>query len=226
MNRLLLLSLTLALLSSCSNETNTSTSSNTGSSTVTQEEKPVEQEETPAEENETTEEETPVEGETAEEQGDDLGAEFVLPVGDNLISNRYAEAICLSRSEDENIYNPVIIEDDDEFGAIVFPLFSFDPSMAEAYAISASAMMVQAYGVAAILPVEGQEEAVMAGLQQFIDTQIQNFTGYLPDQLEIAQSARIETLEDGTLFMVMSPEPDRVFDEFVANLQELSTMPR
>ena len=72
-------------------------------------------------------------------------------------------------------------------------------------------MNVQAYGVAAVYPAEGKDEAVRAGLQGFIDRQKQSFELYLADQYEIASNARLETLSDGTIVLVMCADQDTVF---------------
>ena len=50
------------------------------------------------------------------------------------------------------------------------------------------------------------------GLQGFIDQQQQNFQMYLPDQYAIAQNARLDTLSDGTVLLVMCEDQDVVFD--------------
>ena len=73
-------------------------------------------------------------------------------------------------------------------------------------------MNVKAYGIAAVYPADGREAQVEDGLSAFIDQQRQNFQQYLPDQYEIAQAARLETLSDGTILMVMCKDQDGVFD--------------
>lgn len=217
MKKVLFFSLTLALLASCSAETTTPPANEGADTNVTAPEPSPEIDSTPEVEPEVLPDELPMDDGMGVDPEGEL-PEFVLPTSDNPINNGFAEAIALSRDEENNLYNPIIIDAEDEFGAIIFPMLSFDPSNAQGYAISVSAMMVQAYGIAAVLPVEGQEEVILAGMQQFIDTQVQNFTGYLPDQLEIAQSARLETLADGTILLVMCADQDTVFDNIVANL--------
>ncbi len=91
-------------------------------------------------------------------------------------------------------------------------------SQVEAYVATGSLMNMQAFGVIIAKPVAGSEEAVQAGLQTFIDLQIQNFTSYLPDQLEIAQGAKLEVMEDGTIVLVMMENADAVMSEIKANL--------
>ena len=65
---------------------------------------------------------------------------------------------------------------------------------------------------AAIYPAAGKSDAVLEGLNAFIDRQKQSFEQYLADQYEIASNARLETLEDGTILLVMCEDQDAVFD--------------
>jgi len=67
-------------------------------------------------------------------------------------------------------------------------------------------------------PAEGCADTVKAGLQAFIDTQCNNFETYLADQYEIAKNAKLETLDDGTIVMVMCANADAVYDAIVAAL--------
>ena len=50
------------------------------------------------------------------------------------------------------------------------------------------------------------------GLNAFIDRQKQSFEQYLADKYEIASNARLETLEDGTILLVMCEDQYAVFD--------------
>jgi len=88
-----------------------------------------------------------------------------------------------------------------------------------AFAASTSMMNVKAYGIAAVMPAPGSEEAVKAALQNFIDRQIMSFEFYLPDQREIAKNARLETLTDGTVLLVMTEHQDAVFDNIAQAIQ-------
>ena len=67
-------------------------------------------------------------------------------------------------------------------------------------------------GIAAVMPAAGEDEAVLEGLNSFIENQRQSFEQYLADQYEVAKNARLETLEDGTLLLVMSEGQDALFD--------------
>ena len=89
----------------------------------------------------------------------------------------------------------------------------------DSFAISVSLMNVKAYGIAVIKPAQDSEDTVKEGLQGFIDQQQQNFQMYLPDQYEVAKNARLETLEDGTVVMVMCEDQDTVFDSIIDSLQ-------
>ena len=89
----------------------------------------------------------------------------------------------------------------------------YDPLMQALGATNADlGLMVSAYGIAAIYPAAGKSDAVLEGLNAFIDRQKQSFEQYLADQYEIASNARLETLEDGTILLVMCEDQDAVFD--------------
>ena len=91
----------------------------------------------------------------------------------------------------------------------------YDPLMQALGATNADlGLMVSAYGIAAIYPAAGKSDAVLEGLNAFIDRQKQSFEQYLADQYEIAGNARLETLEDGTILLVMCEDQDAVFDAF------------
>lgn len=110
--------------------------------------------------------------------------------------------------------NPVITQFDSENAAEAMILESLGLKKEDvtAFGASSSMMNVKAYGIAAVMPAEGKEEAVKEGLQGFIDRQQTNFEFYLPDQYAVAQGARLETLKDGTVLMVMCENGDEVFD--------------
>ena len=89
----------------------------------------------------------------------------------------------------------------------------YDPLMQALGATNADlGLMVSAYGIAAIYPAAGKSDAVLEGLNAFIDRQKQSFEQYLADQYEIAGNAHLETLEDGTILLVMCEDQDAVFD--------------
>jgi len=106
-----------------------------------------------------------------------------------------------------------------EEGPMMLELMGLTAEDVTAYAISTSMMMVHAYGIAAIMPAEGKEETVNNGLKAFIEQKQQAFEMYLPDQYENAKNAKLETLADGTVLMVMTAEQDTVFDAIKAAIE-------
>ena len=114
-------------------------------------------------------------------------------------------------------YNPVFTEvKEDDMSAIILENLGLLVEDMKAFAVSSSAMNVQAYGIAAVMPAEGKTEAVTSALQSYIDAQKASFEQYLADQYEVASSAKLETLEDGTVLMVMCEDQDTVFDAISA----------
>ena len=135
----------------------------------------------------------------------------------------YAKAITDARDDDLNSAFPVMLgseESEDEVVAeMLHELLGFKSDDAEAYAMSISLMNVKAYGIVVVKPADGRAEAVKDGLQGFIDQQCQGFELYLADQYEIAKNARLETLNDGTIVMVMCPDQDAVYDSIAKSIQ-------
>lgn len=111
-------------------------------------------------------------------------------------------------------YNPVVSEvsEEDPLSGVILESLGLTQEDMTAFAISMSMMNVKAYGIAAIMPAEGKEETVAQALQGYIDRQQQNFETYLADQYEVAKNAHLETLEDGTVLMVMCEGQDAVFE--------------
>jgi hypothetical protein len=130
----------------------------------------------------------------------------------------YADAVTSARTEEDNEYNPVL-SDPADIPGMAFEILGFTAEDAESLAVSVSLMNIKAYGIAVVKPADGKEEIVKAGLQGFIDMQRRNFEQYLPDQYEIAQNARLETLADGTVVMVMSPDQDTVYESIVSAVE-------
>ncbi len=125
----------------------------------------------------------------------------------------YKEAIENSGVDQEFLqYNPILTSAEDEESATALEMLQFDPAKMEAFAVAASLMNTQAYTIAAVKPAEGQEEAVVEMLQAYIDRQIAAFERYLPEPYEVAKATRLETLEDGTVLMVMYDNQDELFD--------------
>ena len=124
----------------------------------------------------------------------------------------YETAIVSARDEETNQYQTILTSAEDDSAEMTFAILGVAPEDMTAYALSVSLMNVRAYAVAAIYPAAGKEDAVLEGLRAFIDAQKQNFEQYLADQYEIAVNAKLETLEDGTVLLVMSENQDAVFD--------------
>lgn len=130
-------------------------------------------------------------------------------------AKKYADAITAARSDEENEYLPIYTNTsgaDPIETEMIFAMLGFAPEDAEAYAVSISLMNVNAYGVAAVKPAEGKDETVKTGLENYIDAQKASFESYLEDQHEIAASAKLEKLDDGTLLLVMCEGQDEIFD--------------
>ena len=128
------------------------------------------------------------------------------------LTTLYADAITANGGEMVE-YNPVIsAAKEDDGSAFLLEMLGLKTEDMAAFGISTSMMNVKAYGIAAIRPAEDKEENVVAALQAFIDMQKMNFEMYLADQYDIACAAKLETLEDGTVLMVMCEGQDQVFD--------------
>jgi len=131
------------------------------------------------------------------------------------LTELYVTAITDARDADFNEAFPIITNTAED-AQYLFPVLGFETADTSSAAVSISMMMVHAYGIAAIRPAEGKEETVLNGLQAFIDTQKMNFEMYLADQYDIACAAKLETLEDGTILMVMCEGQDEVFESIKA----------
>ena len=129
--------------------------------------------------------------------------------GTDPVAQAYADAITAARDEEINSAYPVMTSDADEYTLSMLGLTAEDM---ESYALSISLMNVKAYGIAAIKPAEGKEQTVVDGLNSFVELQQQNFEQYLVDQYEIAKAAKVETLSDGTVLLVMCEDAETVFE--------------
>ena len=124
----------------------------------------------------------------------------------------YQTAIENARDQEENDALPIITSVDDDMGQATFDLLGLKKEDVEACALSASLMNVKAYGVAAVCPVADREEAVRNGLNDFIANRKESFHQYLQDQYEIADKAKLGTLKDGTILLVMCENQDQVYE--------------
>ena len=122
----------------------------------------------------------------------------------------YQEAIEGARDDETNEAIPVITASDQSMADIVLPMVGVTDENTTAYAVAVSPMNMRAYGVAAIMPAEGQEDAVLESVNAFVEQQRSAFSTYLPDQYEIAEAAKVETLSDGTILLVMCQDQDTV----------------
>ena len=131
--------------------------------------------------------------------------------GDELAAH-YKAAIEGARSEQDNADRGINTSADaEEMGSIMWEVLGFTAEDVDAFAVSMSIMNVQAYCVGLFKPVEGKAEAVVAGLENYIAGQQRGFESYLPDQGVIADNAILETLDDGTVIIVMSDGWDDVY---------------
>ena len=129
----------------------------------------------------------------------------------------YTDAITANGGEMVE-YNPVFSEATEE-NAMLLEMMGLKEEDMTAFAVSVSMMNVKAYGIAAVMPAEGKTEAVREALQGFIDQKQMEFEFYLADQYEVAQNAKLETLEDGPVLMVMGEGSDEMFSAFSAAIQ-------
>ena len=132
----------------------------------------------------------------------------------------YRSAIQNARDQDANDAFPIITSAEDDTASFLLELMGLSAEDMSAFAISASAMNVKAYGIAAVYPAEGKDEAVKEALEGFVDRQKQSFEQYLADQYDIANNARLETLEDGTILLVMCEGQDAVFTAIRSAIEE------
>lgn len=130
----------------------------------------------------------------------------------------YKTAIESARDAELNEAYPVVTSTEDDMAALVLPLIGVTDENTAAFAVAISPMNMKAYGVAAILPAEGKSEEVLEGVNGFVDQQKQNFQQYLIDQYDIANAAKVETLDDGTILLVMCEDQDTVLESIKTSL--------
>ncbi len=80
----------------------------------------------------------------------------------------------------------------------------FDSANYAAGTFSISEIMTQAHAVIIVQPAEGMEEEVLADLNEFKEYRVNQFAGYLPDQVAITEATIIETLDNGVIVLVMT----------------------
>lgn len=134
----------------------------------------------------------------------------------------YAAAIEAARDDEMNEAFPVSTNEtgfgNEAIEEMTFTVLGFTKEDTESYAVSMSLMIVNAYAIVAVKPAEGKEDTVKTGLERYIETQKASFENYLEDQHEIASSAKLETLDDGTILLVMAEGQDGIFDSIRSSL--------
>ncbi len=135
----------------------------------------------------------------------------------------YASAIETARSEEENqayptMIHPVETNAEGTSTQPIFDLLGLSQDDVSACALSLSLMNTQAYAIALVHPAEGKEDAIVAGLEAYVDMQVQSFDQYLIDQYEIASNAKVGVLSDGTVVMALCPEQDQVYESIESAL--------
>ncbi len=131
----------------------------------------------------------------------------------------YAQAITAAQSDEEQEAFPLLDPDDSDTTELVLPSMGIAPEDVTAYAVAASMRGIQAYNIAAFMPAQDKSDTVVEALEGYIDTQTQTFHRYLEDQYDIAASAKLETLSDGTVLLVMCPDQDTVLETIKSALQ-------
>ena len=205
----LCLTMCLALLSACGTETEPDPTDTTEPVTSTEPSaEPSEEPEESAEPSEEPEESTAPETEAPATEA---------PATEAPVTNALGDAITAARTDEDNEAYPVFC-DKDAIEDMYYQVVGFTASDVDEIAMSVSLINIKAYGIVVVKPAEGCADTVKAGLQAFIDTQCANFETYLADQYEIAKNAKLETLEDGTIVMVMCENADSVYESIVASL--------
>lgn len=138
------------------------------------------------------------------------------------LAEAYTQAINGARDEEMNGYFPVETQLTDGASTtrdMLFSMLGFVPEDTQAYGLSVSLMNVNAYAIVAAKPAEGKEETVKTALEGYVENQKASFEQYLEDQYEIAANAKLETLKDGTVLLVMCDGQDAIFDSIKSALE-------
>ncbi len=108
----------------------------------------------------------------------------------------------------------------DNINNMTFPLLGFAMEDATDMAFSISNMMTQAYGIAIVMPAEGKTDAVVAGLEAFVENQKNSMNNYLMDQYEIASAATVTVAPTGEVILVCSENGEEILANIEAALAE------
>lgn len=135
------------------------------------------------------------------------------------LTKLYTDAITANGGEAVE-YNPVVTEvKEGDDSAMLLEFLGLKAEDMTAFGISMSLMNVNAYAIAAIMPAEGKTDTVKEALQTYKESQMTSFEMYLADQYDIAKNAKLETLEDGTVLLVMCEDQDTVYDAIAKAIQ-------
>lgn len=135
----------------------------------------------------------------------------------NNISDYYASVLSSCRSVDDAF--PIITDvSQDKFGLL--ELCELDENIMQNYAVSFSAMNNRAYGIAIILPIQGNTDVVADKLTAFVCAQQNAFRDYLPNQYLIAEDAKTEILDSGEVVLVMCENSDVVLQNIKTTLAQ------
>ena len=140
------------------------------------------------------------------------GQEEDTPLTPQERTELYKTAVEDACAQDGNTFVEIVTSQEDEMAEFLFTALELEAEDMTAYALAISSVNIQAYGIAAVYPAAGKEDDVLEALNGFIDTQKESFHQYLEQEYETASNTRLETLEDGTILMVMHPDQDTVFD--------------
>lgn len=148
------------------------------------------------------------------------GGEGDASLTDQEWAELYTAAITGARAQEENEAYSIVTAAQDDMAQMYLEMLGLKEEDMQAFAVSASPMNVHAYTVALVMPAQGREQAVKDAMQAYIDQKQMEFEQYLADQYEIAKGARLETLEDGTVALVMCQDQDKVYESIQAALKE------
>lgn len=128
----------------------------------------------------------------------------------------YAAIIQAARLTQENEVMPIATPGNNETDIVDF--FGVQPGDMQDYAISASLIIVRAYGVAIILPAEGRTQQVLDGVNAYVEAQRQAQQNYLPDQYEIASNAIVRQAPSGEVLLAMAEGAPEIMENIEAAL--------
>lgn len=116
-------------------------------------------------------------------------------------------------------YNPVFTTADSNMNSMILQSMGLKTSDMSAFAISASMMNTKAYAIAAVMPAEGKQSAVLQALQGYIAQKQSEFEFYLPDQKVVADAAKVGVLSNGTVLLVMNEGQDAIYSAIASAIQ-------